>query len=224
MTPAEVEVALYAASEHLHLQTATESLLYAIQQAQAYSPNETPDIVDVASVWTDLHDLQCGCITHAVMHRDRTQVVVEWCLRNLHIAPDCGVVQLLVDYNLVEGALPLSVDHFTAFTRMDGELRQDPDAFSQEHRVQVPTVHREHLPTTVTDGSSMCGLCQEALPPQETVYEMPCCKGVFHYDESACLGDGNGIQKWLARSSVCPLCAQEVTIARRGGVKGSTRV
>jgi len=147
------------------------------------------------------------------MYDELVPVVHHYLFREGYI-PNVNDLGCIFEYLLLHQTYPDLNDIFQTMNR-HVHLAIDPEGYHQTYKVQTNTKHLELLQPTVFESTPVetpiCGLCQDEIQHQQSIYVLPGCKHMFHATDTECIN--STIKTWLQTNNKCPLCKQEVILA-----------
>lgn len=209
MTPAEADVCEYVA-ECMGIQPEYRglSLLLLVQKTMARHETLLITFQNLGDTWVD--NLVCQCLTHSGISIPLQRELAIYYLETFKSVPDCEMISHLYEFKIFHNRAP-SRDEFVSFLVNQVEMENDPEAYWEKHKMNIPTPNLDALPVLTTEEAAACALCQEEIQKGQQAYRMPCCRQFYHHEAKACLG-GDTIIKWLSTSRKCAGCGQEVII------------
>ena len=136
--------------------------------------------------------------------------MIEYYIFRQGYVPSFQDLPSILEFHIIHHAFPTVDELFETIDRTM-HIQADPDDYHQTYKVTTNTKNLEHLQEqTCTSNDHVCGLCQETITIDQSIFIIPPCNHVFHSKAEECID--TTIKTWLETNNKCPLCKQEVKI------------
>ena len=172
--------------------------------------NESCSVVTLSNIidcFLCLKNRTCGCLQRFeyVLRKEATEHV----LLVLKLPPECDLIQLTLEYHLLERRMP-SIDDLNLMLSNREMMTRDPDYYCNEQKHALPTVGLSKIKATKATLEDMCSICTDRIVPGASIYRLPGCGHIFHATAAECLDEGASIITWLQKNRQCPNCKAEI--------------
>jgi len=127
---------------------------------------------------------------------------------------DCPTFRVLIQFRMVQGEWPQTLEAFGLYIRNLIRMSLDPEEFHRENKVNIGVKELSIIKNLydIPLENDSCAICQEQLTAVQYVLRLKC-GHAFHIpedEEQLCLGAGAGIMRWMSTNTNCPICRQEI--------------